>query len=218
MACADAVLLNKCDLASQDLIQRTERTIRALNDSIPIHRTIRGELSLEKILNLDAFHSRPQLVIDYGQFEHDHHDSEGHSHDHFRGVTSLTIPLPVLSPTHESILDEWLRRLLWDGIYEDKSSVPTPVESQSDGVAPDQPNANQKSKAVNSETKPKILRCKGVYWTQRGDQVIVQGVQTLYETTVVGHGNTAETGKMVLIGTGLGEEIKSSLLQSLEGA
>lgn len=111
------------------------------------------------------------------------------------------IPLPTLSPQHEEILDEWIRRLLWDGLYEGEKA---PVSTQAGG------------NDTESSSKVKILRCKGVYWNQKGDQVIIQGVQTLYETTVVANGQAVDTGKIVLIGTGLGEDIKASLLRSLD--
>jgi G3E family GTPase len=161
---------------------------------------------LEKILNLDAFHSRPQLTTDYGQHDHDEthdHDRDAgkeHEHDHFRGVSSLNIPLPVMSPQHEEILDEWIRKLLWEGLYE--------------GANPEQ---NYSGNGYDKKELPiKILRCKGVYWTTTGNQVVIQGVQTLYETTVVGEDRAPERGKLVLIGTGLGKELSDSLVKSLK--
>jgi G3E family GTPase len=162
---------------------------------------------LEKILNLDAFHSRPQLYTDYGQHDlsethdHDHDAGKEHEHDHFRGVSSLNIPLPIMSSRHEEILDEWIRKLLWEGLYEASNS-----EQKDSG------NGYGEKK----ESLIKILRCKGVYWTTAGNQVVIQGVQTLYETTVVGSGRAPERGKLVLIGTGLGKELSDSLVKSLK--
>jgi G3E family GTPase len=168
---------------------------------MPIYRTVRGELPLEKLLNLDAFHSRPQLAADFGQHDHDHDhhpDEPEHKHDHFRGVSSLHVSLPVLSKKQEEVLDEWIRRLLWEGLYEDEEEKPQ-LELSDQGKPP-----------------LKILRCKGIYSTSTGDQVVLQGVQTLYETTVTGRNQTPEGGKLVLIGTGLGNDIRDSILQSLQ--
>ncbi|PVF93116.1 cobW-domain-containing protein [Serendipita vermifera] len=199
LACADVVLLNKCDLASPEKIAATEEAIRSLSTSMPIYRTIRGDLSLERILNLDAFHSRPQLTADFGQHDHDHdHHADEPAHDHFRGVSSLYVSIPVLSKKQEEILDEWICKLLWEGLYEDEDGKP--ISELSD----------------QAKSPLKILRCKGIYWTSTGDQVVIQGVQTLYETTVTGRNQTPESGKLVLIGTGLGDDIRNSILQSLQ--
>ena len=189
LACADVVLLNKCDIASPELVSRTEDAIRNLNNSIPIYKTIKGELPLEKILHLDAFHSRPQFVLDYGQKDHEHYHIGDEVHDHFRGVSSITMPIPVLSLHDEEILDGWIRKTLWEGLYEDAN------EEQGSRPAPD---------------LIKILRCKGIYWTETGDQVVIQGVQTLYETTITAHEQTPQQGKLVLIGMGLGRHVTDS--------
>jgi len=66
------------------------------------------------------------------------------------------------------------------------------------------------------ESSIKILRYKGVYWKTTGNQAVIQGVQTLYETTVVDEGRDPEGGKLVLIGTGLGKELSDSLVKSLK--
>ncbi|KAG8812964.1 hypothetical protein FRC19_009544 [Serendipita sp. 401] len=194
LASADVVLLNKCDLASEELVDRTENVIKSYNSSIPIHRTIRGQLPLEKILNLDAFHSRPRLAADFGQIDHDH-DHEDDEHDHFRGISSLIIPLPILSSAQEDILDEWIRQILWNGLYESEDPTPDDQATAGETVSP----------------KLKVLRCKGLYSTIEGNHIVIQGVQTLYETTVVGRNRHPENGKLVLIGTGLGARIKKSL-------
>jgi G3E family GTPase len=184
------VLLNKCDLADPALITRTEEAIRSLNTSIPIYRTIKGELPLEQILNLDAFHSRPQFVLDYGQKEHDHaqDDGEEHGHDHFRGVSSVTMSIPILSKHNEEVLDDWIRKILWEELYE---------TTDAEGPRP-------------TENYMKILRCKGLYWTEFGDQVVIQGVRTLYETTITARGQVPQRGKLVLIGTGLGRHVTNA--------
>lgn len=203
LACADVVLLNKCDLVEEDMIISTEHAIRTLNTSIPIHRTVRGELSLDKILNLDAFHSRPQLALDYGQLDHDHdhdheHDEGEDRHDHFRGITSMVISLPVLTDSQEALLDEWIRKTLWEGLYEEEPDL-----------------ATEDLSGTEKPARLKVLRCKGIYWTNAGKQAVIQGVQTLYEVTVVGHEQRPEEGKIVLIGTGLGPHLSTSLQQSL---
>ncbi|KAG8857678.1 hypothetical protein FRC20_000234, partial [Serendipita sp. 405] len=124
--------------------------------------------------------------------DHDHEDDE---HDHFRGISSLIIPLPILSSAQEDILDEWIRQILWNGLYESEDPTPDDQATAGETVSP----------------KLKVLRCKGLYSTIEGNHIVIQGVQTLYETTVVGRNRHPENGKLVLIGTGLGARIKKSL-------
>lgn len=185
------MLLNKCDLASKELISATEKAIKSLNDSISIYKTVKGEVPLDKVLNLDAFKARPQLSLDFGQEDHSHDEDDSHNHDHFRGVSSISFPLPIMSPEQEKRLDLWLQKLLWADAFTEKSET--------------------------EATSLKILRCKGVYWTQNGNQAVIQGVQSIYEITTVASEQVPLQGKLVLIGTGLGDDLKRSLNDSIHG-
>ena len=45
IASSDVILLNKCDIASESSIERTERLIRTLNAAASIFRTVQGEVA-----------------------------------------------------------------------------------------------------------------------------------------------------------------------------
>lgn len=60
IACADVILLNKCDLVAPDFptpasSDSIETTLRMINPSAPILRCERGRVPLEKLLDLNAF-------------------------------------------------------------------------------------------------------------------------------------------------------------------
>ena len=110
LAFADVVLLNKADLVSRDELVSLERRIRALNPTAPIHRMQRGDITLDKILDLGAFDLErvteidPHFLPDHDCDEacdhhHDHGHDHAHDHDHHHhddhvaaaGITSVSL-------------------------------------------------------------------------------------------------------------------------------
>ena len=52
---ADVVLLNKCDLASDELVARVEHAVRMLNHSAKVIRTTQSEVEMVQVLNTNRF-------------------------------------------------------------------------------------------------------------------------------------------------------------------
>ena len=52
---ADSIVLNKLDLVSDEHASEVEAILRALNPGAIIHRTARGRVPLEKVLNTGLF-------------------------------------------------------------------------------------------------------------------------------------------------------------------
>ena len=73
---ADAVLLNKCDIATTPNIAGIEARIRAENPNARILHTTRAAVPLQLILDVDLFRKRPV--------------GDAHSHLHADGFTSLS--------------------------------------------------------------------------------------------------------------------------------
>lgn len=63
IAFADIVLINKCDLASQEKLDDLENQIRAMNASTTVHRTVNANVPLEAILDRYAFDLSSKLEI-----------------------------------------------------------------------------------------------------------------------------------------------------------
>jgi len=202
IACADVIILNKVDLVSKEQLHELEGLIRTVNASAPIHRTVRAELDLKHIMNIGAFNTaRPidQAIQPVSSHDHDHdheHDGDDHHHDttptHYelRGISSLQVSVPVLSAERLDRLDEWIRTLLWE------NRLPGKVDGS------------------DAQSSLKVLRCKGLFVTEKGEQYVLQGVQNLYDLSPVeGTEMTGvpDAGKLVLIGKGLTEEVRESV-------
>ncbi len=190
----------------------TEAVIRGVNPAAAIHRTIRGEIDLGLLMGVDAYAARQLLAgsrkaktsapcSDGHGHDHDHGDHD-HAHDHakapthyeLRGISSLQVELPTLTSAQLDKLDEWIRNVLW--------------EKQ----LPNRPTAE--SGALD------VLRCKGIFVTDDGGVHVLQGVRNLYEIARVEKEDEElglpDTGKLVLIGKGLSEDVRRSLVEHLE--
>ncbi|CAN7227301.1 GTP-binding protein [Pararhizobium sp. LjRoot235] len=117
IAFADVVLLNKTDLVTPEELARIEATVRVINPSARIHRTVRSEIDLTNVLNQGAFNLEralendphfldqddhdhdhecgPDCNHDHHHHDHDHHDHDHHHHDH--------APSPIHDVTVQSV-------------------------------------------------------------------------------------------------------------------
>ncbi|MGD9980965.1 MAG: GTP-binding protein [Hyphomonadaceae bacterium] len=122
IAFADVILLNKTDLVSKEELTVIERLIRQVNPTARLHKMQRGNIGLDKILNLGAFdlervteidpHFLPDHACDdaCAHHEHGHHDHD-HQHDHVSasGISSVSLATDKLvSP--EKLLP-WLNEI-----------------------------------------------------------------------------------------------------------
>ena len=204
IAAADVILLNKVDLVSPSEADATEEVIRGINPAASFYRTVRGEIDLKHIMGVDAYASR-QIIDETRALsmgcDHPHdHDEHDHQHVHpkkpthyeLRGISSLQIDCPKLSAEQMDKLDQWVRTVLWE--------KEVPGRPARDAGAID------------------VLRCKGLFVTDEGELHVLQGVRNLYDISRV-EGEEAlglpDTGKLVFIGKGLGEDVRRSLEEHL---
>lgn len=194
-------MLNKTDLVSQEHADELQHLISHVNPAAVIHRTVKGNIDLKHIMGIGAYASRPgPLAASSSADTHDCHgescQDDGHSHPHHyevRGISSLQVSVPLLSQPAFDRLDEWIRTVLWEG-----------------ALPEDQPAAGGASPAIS------VLRCKGIFQTQSGETYVLQGVRNMYEIAPVeddaANVGVPDAGKLVFIGKGLDERIRSSLL------
>jgi len=196
IAAADVILLNKTDLVSAANLQTTEDLLSKINPVVTIHRTVRADINLEHVLNIRAYASRilsqvatpPSDDHDHASHDHESADDKASTHYEMRGITSLRITCPVLSPEQLERLEQWIRTVLW--------------ECQLPGYFGD----TQKGSL-------EVLRCKGMFGTQSGQTFVLQGVRNLYELEpLIGDDvGLPEHGKLVFIGKGLDDSVRKSL-------
>ncbi|KAI0632194.1 cobW-domain-containing protein [Trametes polyzona] len=198
IAAADVILLNKVDLVPPAEVDATEAVIRGVNPAASVYRTIRGEIDLGLIMGVDAYASRQLLhetrkaAVKQCSGGHDHTPT----HYELRGISSLQIDCPPLTASQLEKLDEWIRTVLW--------------EKQLPNRPPD------------STGTIDVLRCKGIFVTDDGQLHVLQGVRSLYEIAPVEKGGEdgeelglPDTGKLVLIGKGLNEDVRQSVIEHL---
>ena len=94
----DMLLLNKCDLVSEEQLQQLEQQLRSIKAEARILRAVKGEVPLPLLLSVGLFesdkvveqqahddcdHDHGVCVHDHGHdHSHGHKHSHGHSHDH----------------------------------------------------------------------------------------------------------------------------------------
>ena len=96
----DILLLNKCDLVSEERLETVEQQLRAVKNDARILRSVNGDVPLALLLSVGLFESDKVISaaedpsLDHSDCDHDHghcsHDHDhahdhGHGHDHSHG-------------------------------------------------------------------------------------------------------------------------------------
>lgn len=145
---------------------------------------------------IDAYAGAKQLQNSAFQPHHcgdtpdDCHDHSSATHYELRGISSLQLSIPPLIFDQLTALEHWIQKLLW------RHDDPT----------------GEDRKDHNSDLR--VLRCKGLFVLQTGEEFMLQGVQNMYEITPVeaqGVIGIPDSGKLVLIGKGLDNTLRESL-------
>lgn len=101
VAMADLILLSKGDLASEITTSKIRDTLQSINTICPILPTVHGVCPLDKILDLHAYESPPNITTS----SHSHIDAS---------ISTILIQIPSPPPTIQPVL-QWLQSLLWEG-------------------------------------------------------------------------------------------------------
>jgi G3E family GTPase len=196
IAAADVILLNKVDLVSAANLQTTEDLLSKINPAVTVHRTVRADINIKHVLDIRAYASRVLSHVatplsdghDHASHDHEKADDKASTHYEMRGITSLQVTCPVLSPEQLERLEEWIRTVLWEchlpGYFDE-----------------------------TQQASLEVLRCKGMFGTQSGQTFVLQGVRNLYELDpLIGDDvGLPEHGKLVFIGKGLDDSVRKSL-------
>ncbi|KAJ6620802.1 CobW domain-containing protein [Mycena sp. CBHHK59/15] len=196
IAGSDILLLNKTDLATPASVSATAALLHGINPAAPIYHTVRAQIEIKHLLRVRAFAAPPAFLPSHDH-DHVHVDGDDHEHAHepthyeLRGISSLLVVCPVLTHARLEVLDEWVRTVLWERRL--------PEDGDSEGASALQ-----------------VLRCKGLFILDSGEQYVLQGVRSMYEITEVVPENgevlgVPVAGKLVLIGMGLDARVRTSL-------
>ena len=88
----DILLLNKCDLVSEERLESVEQQLRAVKNDARILRSVKGEVPLALLLSVGLFESdkvsspADDPSLDHSDCDHDHgHCNHDHDHGHDHG-------------------------------------------------------------------------------------------------------------------------------------
>ena len=77
----DILMLNKCDLVSEERLTAVETRLREIKTDARILRSVKGEVSLPLLLSVGLFES-DKVVAEQESAPHNHDHEQHHNHDH----------------------------------------------------------------------------------------------------------------------------------------
>ncbi|WP_115132785.1 GTP-binding protein [Synechococcus sp. N26] len=87
----DILLLNKCDLVSEERLEAVEQQLRAVKNDARILRSVKGDVPLPLLLSVGLFESdkvsspADDPSLDHSDCDHDHGHDHSHGHNHSHG-------------------------------------------------------------------------------------------------------------------------------------
>jgi len=150
----DILLLNKCDLVSEERLESVEQQLRAVKNDARILRSVKGEVPLALLLSVGLFESdkvsspADDPSLDHSDCDHDHgHCSHDHEHDHSHGH------------------DHGHGHSLEHGDHQDIEGF-TSLSFQSDG-----PFALRKfQNFLDNQMPQEVFRAKGILWFNESER------------------------------------------------
>ena len=103
IAFADVIVLNKTDLASEEALAALEARIRGINRFVRLHRAVRGDVPLDRVLDQGGFDLARALEV-----APDFLEDESHGHDEDVGSLSFE----VAEPLDQGRFQAWIGALL----------------------------------------------------------------------------------------------------------
>jgi G3E family GTPase len=196
IAFADVLLLNKPDLVSKDELAALERQLRIVNPTARLYRMQRGDVGLDKILNVGAFDLDRITEIDpHFLPDHDCDDACAHHHDHDHGHDHGHDHHHAHDHDHHHHDDE--DHVGASGIASVSLSTDKPVDPEKL-----MPWLNE----ITQQRGPDILRLKGIFaFPNEPKRFVVQGVHMIIEGDTQRDWKEGEqrTSRLVFIGRNL---------------
>ncbi|KAJ3339742.1 hypothetical protein HDU93_007858 [Gonapodya sp. JEL0774] len=228
---ADGVAINKCDVASEEVVERVEAWVKEANPVAAVRRCERGRLPLPVLLSLRAYDTSPSAALPSSDLTHRIQladsaaksagtrigsGADGRWTVHDGTVRPLTLrhdrPIPLAR------LEKFLQRVLWDS-----STALTPLESSSNHSEANIPTREVlRLKALatilpHAVSEPQDSHSEGASSSTTQPlphRVVVQAVRETYEigdplpiTENLSEGSAVRLDtKVVVIGRGLFEQ------------
>ena len=112
IAMSDRVILNKCDLVSEEAISHVVAELEAINGVNSVLRTVQSDANLDMLLNIRAFDAEKTAERFSSRGTSVASDAH-HVHEHSSDIS--TVRLSISGPLDKSKLRAFLAGLLWEG-------------------------------------------------------------------------------------------------------
>ena len=153
----DILLLNKCDLVSEERLAEVETELRAVKNDARILRSVKGDVPLALLLSVGLFESDKVATpledpsLDHSDCDHDHgHCSHDHEHDHSHDHGH--------SHDHEHSHGEGSDHLAIEGF--------TSLSFQSDGPF----SLRKFQNFLDNQMPQEVFRAKGILWFNESER------------------------------------------------
>ncbi|KAI1947557.1 hypothetical protein LOZ57_003288 [Ophidiomyces ophidiicola] len=175
---ADVIILNKSDLVSSEKLEQVQQRITGINGVAKIHITDHSKVPQIEgaLLELHAYDNLAKIdFTEKGQSQLD------------PSISTLAFTIPDIPESKLTVVDEWLRSIMWDQRLPSSSNVKT---------------------EENSTPEFELHRLKAIIRLTDGITRIVQGVRDIFEISVADRETppSVDSSKFVLIGRGLGKD------------
>ncbi|KAI2290945.1 hypothetical protein LOZ03_003731 [Ophidiomyces ophidiicola] len=175
---ADVIILNKSDLVSSEKLEQVQQRITGINGVAKIHITDHSKVPQIEgaLLELHAYDNLAKIdFTEKGQSQLD------------PSISTLAFTIPDIPESKLTVVDEWLRSIMWDQRLPSPSNVKT---------------------EENSTPEFELHRLKAIIRLTDGITRIVQGVRDIFEISVADRETppSVDSSKFVLIGRGLGKD------------
>ena len=167
----DILLLNKCDLVSEERLESVEQQLRAVKNDARILRSVKGDVPLALLLSVGLFESdkvsspADDPSLDHSDCDHDHghcsHDHDhGHEHDHSHGHDHTH------DHNHENGHDHGHHHHSHEhGDHQDIEGF-TSVSFQSDGPF----SLRKFQNFLDNQMPQEVFRAKGILWFNESER------------------------------------------------
>jgi G3E family GTPase len=177
----DILLLNKCDLVSEERLTALETHLKEIKTDARILRSSHGEVALPLLLSVGLFESDRVVAAGEAQLAHQHDHSHGHGQSHGHAHQHDHSPVAHQAPADHSACDHDHGHCSHDHGPSEEALADDPVQRAADHLAiegftslsfsSDGPFALRKfQNFLDNQLPSGVFRAKGILWFNESER------------------------------------------------
>lgn len=177
----DILLLNKCDLVSEERLTALETHLKEIKTDARILRSSHGEVALPLLLSVGLFESDRVVAAGEAQLAHQHDHSHGHGQSHGHDHQHDHSPVAHQAPADHSACDHDHGHCSHDHGPSEEALADDPVQRAADHLAiegftslsfsSDGPFALRKfQNFLDNQLPSGVFRAKGILWFNESER------------------------------------------------